>query len=43
MVHMVQMATSIGVGTGGGGPGRGGPGPVTFLFEGPNMTVAPHF
>ena len=21
----------------------GGPGPLTFLFEGPNMTVAPHF
>ena len=28
----------IGVGTGGG---LGGLGPLTFLFEGPNMPVAP--
>ena len=34
-----ECNTSIGVGTG----GRGGPGPLTFLFGGPNMTMAPTF
>ena len=35
------LAMALGVGTWGGG--RRGLGPLTFLFEGPNIPVAPHF